>query len=314
MKKYQLWPDIKPFDEGFLPVSNIHSIHYALYGNPAGIPVFFLHGGPGGGCSEDDARWFNPEKYHVILHDQRGSGKSAPLAETKENTSQDLVNDIEKLRLHLKIKPPVSLFGGSWGSTLALLYAQSYPQNVNNMMLRGIFTCTYTAQDYFYSQNGAGSYFPEAWNRLVKNIPPGADRVQERLYRLIEESGWKLKKKWCRLLAEYEYAFFNLPENEMKNLLDDFETYYPEMRLNMYYQANRFFLADRQILNNAYKIKHIPVTLIHGTEDTICPSFFALELHGKLECSDLILVEGGGHLSTDPAIKQALLKSLDKWH
>ena len=129
-----LWPEIKSFTEGFLKVSDIHTIRYALYGNPNGDPVFFLHGGPGCGSNDDDARWFDPSKYLIVTHDQRGSGKSTPIAEIKENTPQHLVNDIELLRKHLKIQTPFSIFAGSWGTTLALLYSEAYPQNVSRMI------------------------------------------------------------------------------------------------------------------------------------------------------------------------------------
>jgi proline iminopeptidase len=313
MSAYELWPEIKPFDEAYLPVSEIHTIRYALYGNPNGIPVFFLHGGPGGGSDHEDARWFDPEKYLIVIHDQRGSGKSTPLAEIIDNTSRDLVNDIERLRNHLNIHVPISVFGGSWGSTLALLYAEAFPQNVSRLILRGIFTCTWDAQDYFYSSNGSGLFSPEAWDRFIKKIPEGPGRIQEKIHGLIEESNMKGKEKWCRILAEYEYSFFNLPEEEFANTISDFESYFPEMRLNIYYQANRFFLEDKQILRDAYRIKDIPITLINGSRDIICPPVLAWELHKCLSRSELIFVENGGHLSSDPNIKQALLSALKNW-
>jgi len=222
MQANQLWPEITPFKEDILQVSDIHKIRYALYGNPTGRPVFFLHGGPGGGSDDEDARWFDPDKYLIVTHDQRGSGKSLPLAEIKNNTSQDLVADIEA-------------------------------------------------------------------------------------------SDMEGKKKWCRILAEYEYSFFSKTDQELKEAVKDFESYFPEMRLNIYYQANRFFLEDRQILDNAHRLKDIDITLINGTRDVICPPYLAWELHKNLKKSELIFVNDGGHLSSDSNILLALLKALTKW-
>lgn len=312
-KKLDLWPAILPFEEDFLPAGHIHKIRYALYGNPEGEPVFFLHGGPGGGCSDDDARWFDPSRYLIVIHDQRGSGKSTPLAEIKDNTPSHLVSDIEKLREYLNIKIPFSIFGGSWGSTLALLYAEAYPQNILRMILRGIFSCSYDEQDYFYSAGGAARFSPEAWENLIKSIPAGKDRIQERIHKLIENSDEDGKLKWCRTLAEYEYSFFNLPKEELNNELANIDSVFPEMRLNMYYQANRFFIKDKQILNNVDLIKHIPITIIQGDRDIICPPVSAWKLHRQLENSKLILVPGAGHLSSEPGIQQALLEVLKDW-
>lgn len=313
MNPYQLWPKIEPFEEDFLQVSKIHKIRYALYGNPTGVPIFFLHGGPGGGSDDEDARWFDPNKYLIVTHDQRGSGRSKPIAEIKNNTSQDLVSDIEKLRKHLKINSTISIFAGSWGSTLALLYAEAYPQNVIKMILRGIFTCSWESQDYFYSAKGAALYSPKAWDRFIKKIPDGPERIQKKIHRLIEESDMNRKKIWCQILAEYEYSFFNLADEEMTKFISNFESYFPEMRINIYYQANRFFLKDRQIINDAYKIKDIDIILINGTRDVICPPYLAWELHQYLNNSELMLVNNGGHLSSDTKIFQALLESLKKW-
>lgn len=306
------YPPIKLFEQGFLSVSRLHTIHYALYGNPKGKPVFFLHGGPGCGCTDDDARWFDSDKFLIITHDQRGSGKSIPLAEIKENTPQLLVDDIEKLSKHLNVTNPFSIFAGSWGTTLALLYAETYPQNVLRMILRGIFTCSYEEQDYFYSENGAAKFSPEAWKNLIKRIPEGKDRIQVRIHKLIENSNEKEKLKWCRILAEYEYSFFNLSTDDLKKELTKIGSVYPEMRLNMYYQANRFFLKDNQIINNIQSIKNIPIAIVQGKNDLICPPESAKNLHRHLSNSKLILV-AGGHLSSDAKIKHSLLGAVNMW-
>ncbi len=313
METLELWQPILPFKEDYLKVSDLHAIRYALYGNPNGEPVFFLHGGPGGGCDEDDARWFDPEKYLIVTHDQRGCGKSKPLVELKENNTQLLVDDIETLRVHLKINKPISIFAGSWGSTLALLYAEKYPYNVLRMILRGIFTCTYEEQDYFYSANGAAKFSPVAWNKLITELPDAKGRIQEVIHKLIENSEGEERKKWCTLLAGYEYSFFNLSEEDFAKEMSDSEKVFTEMRLNIYYQANRFFLSDNEILDNSYLIKEIPVTIIHGTLDLICPPVSAFNLHKRLSNSVLELIPNAGHHSGHPDMRQALLKAVSRW-
>lgn len=309
----ELWPPISPFEEDFLSVSEVHRIRYALYGNPGGIPVFFLHGGPGGGCCDDDARWFDPERYCIVIHDQRGSGKSEPYAEIKDNTPQDLVEDLEKLRRHLNIAGPISIFAGSWGTTLALLYAETYPKNVSKMILRGVFTCGWNDQDYFYSETGAARFSPEAWDSFIARIPDGEDRIQERLHRLIEESDEKGRKKWSCIQTDYEYSFFDMPPEDLKRETSNFESTFAEMRINSYYQANRFFLEDEQILKNTESIKDIPITIIHGTHDVICPPMFAWKLHRRLSNSKLRFVKRGEHLASDPGIRKALIEAVKDW-
>ncbi len=309
----RLWPAASPFKEDRLSVSEIHKIHYALYGNSDGIPVFFLHGGPGAGCSDDDARWFDPGKYLIVTHDQRGSGKSAPRAEIRDNTPHDLIEDVEKLRKHLGIAGPVSIFAGSWGTTLALLYAQAYPDHVSRMILRGIFTCGWEDQDYFYSATGAARFSPEAWDAFIAKLPAGDDRIQERLHRLIEESDKEGKRKWCAVQTEYEYSFFGVSPEDLEKDASSFESTFPEMRINSHYQANRFFLEDEQILKNTDSIKEIPITIVHGTHDVICPPAFAWRLHKRLANSTITFVKDGEHISSDPGIQQALLKAVSNW-
>ena len=309
----ELWPLMSPVDEGYLTVSDIHTVHFAVYGNPKGTPVFFLHGGPGCGCCDDDARWFDPDRFFVVTHDQRGSGKSTPWAETRDNTPQHLVSDIEKLRKHLRVEHPILLFGGSWGTTLALLYAQAFPGHVAGMILRGVFTCGWEDQDYFYSEDGAARFSPRAWDRFVAELPPGADRVQERLHRLFEEGGPEEKEKWFAVLYAYEYSFFDDSVAGPPTDAATFETHYAEMRINCHYQAHRFFLDDEQILRDTCRIEHIRATIIHGLRDVICPPMLAWKLHARLPKSQLILVKDAGHLAGDPGIQHALLEAVDGW-
>ena len=310
---HEPWPEIPPFDQGLLAVGAIHKVHYALYGNPKGVPVIFLHGGPGAGCSDDDARWFDPDRFLVVTHDQRGCGKSTPWAEIQDNTPQDLVSDIERLRAHLGIVRPALIFAGSWGTTLALLYAQAHPENIAEMILRGVFTCGWKDQDYFYSEDGAARFSPRAWESFVAELPPGSDRIQERLHRLFETGGPEEKKKWFSVLFAYEYSFFDESAYGPPDDAGTFEEHYAEMRINCHYQAHRFFLEDEQILRNTTRIEHIPTTIVHGLRDVICPPMLAWRLHRRLPKSRLILVKNGAHLASDPEIRRTLLDSVKGW-
>lgn len=312
-EKTEFYPPAEPWREGFLQVDERHALHYALYGNALGIPVFFLHGGPGSGCESDDPCWFDPDRYFIVLHDQRSGGKSTPWAEIEGNTTQELVEDIERLRQYLEIERPISLFGGSWGSTLALLYAQKYPQHVARMILRGIFTCTWDEQDFFYLADGGARFSPAAWEEFIAALPEGPGRVQEKMHRLIESSDAAERRKWCRILAAYEYSFFPKPPNFQADSDAFFDSVFAEMRINMHYQVHRFFLEDGQILNNATRIAHIPTQIIHGTRDVVCPPRSAWNLHKALPHSTLTLVDGAEHVSSDPGIRRALLEALDRW-
>ena len=313
MHTLKLFPSSKPFKEDLLQVTGIHKIRYTLYGNPKGNPVFYLHGGPGSGSDDDDARWFKPKKYLVVTHDQRGCGKSIPFGELKENNTQALVEDIEKLRLPLNITKPISIFAGSWGSTLALLYAEKYPLNVKLIILRSIFTCTYEEQDYFYRADGAARFSPIKWNNLIRALPEGKGTLQKRINHLFESSDRKGRKKWFRLLADYEYSFFNVSEENFEKAMSDFDKVFTEMRLNVYYQANRFFLKDNEILDNIRKIRNIPLTIIHGMNDMVCLPVIAWNLHKLVRSSEFHLVPEAGHTSSHPNMQQALLKAVRNW-
>ncbi len=196
---------------------------------------------------------------------------------------------------------------------MALLYAEAYPQNVSRMILRGIFTCSWEEQDYFYSAEGAARFSPEAWDRFIVKIPEGEGRIQERLHHIIEESDDEGKRKWCATLAEYEYSFFNLSAEDYGKAMSDFDSMFAEMRINTYYQAHRFFLEDGEILRNTHSIKDIPITIVQGTRDVICPPVNAWKLNRRLSESRLVLVKGGEHISSDPRMQQVLLEAVEGW-
>ncbi len=199
----KLWPPIEPFQSGYLKVSEIHEIYYELSGNPEGKPVFFLHGGPGGSSSPYMRRFCDPDKFLMVLSDQRGAGKSKPYGEIKENTTQHLVEDIERLRNHLKLEK-IILFGGSWGTTLGLAYAEAYPENVSGIVLRGVFMATKEEIDHFY-HGGVGRYFPETYEKLLSVLPePSRQPLPAYLFQLIQEGSQADKAKYSRAWAKYE--------------------------------------------------------------------------------------------------------------
>jgi proline iminopeptidase len=305
-----LWPKSEPYRTGYLRVSPQHEIYYQLGGTPQGIPVMFLHGGPGAGCSASDFRYFDPEKFHVVLHDQRGCGLSRPYGELRENDTPHLVADIEKLRRHLGLGK-VLLFGGSWGSTLALAYAETYPKNVAGMILRGVFTASREEIDHFY-HGGAGKFFPEAYAALQKAVdrPQTLNYPQQLLAKLRSpDPAVQNKAAWAWTRYESKLAFLNLPDEAIEKWLVGFNPYAFAL-LENHYMANRCFLQEGQLLKNAGRIAGIPTVIVNGRYDVICPPHTAYRLHGKLAKSRLVIVDASGHSSSEPGIRAALLQAV----
>ncbi len=314
-----LWPEIEPFQSGYLKVSDIHEIYYELCGNPEGNPVFVIHGGPGIGCSPYMRRFFNPDKFLIVLHDQRGCGKSKPNAELRENTTQELVEDIERLRNKLKLGK-IILFGGSWGSTLSLAYAETYPENVNGMVLRGIF---FASMDEFNNiWNEIPKFFPEMADSLRNSLPgyssiPVANRfpIVDRLLELIQSKNKADREKYAKLFVRYEYKACGL------NIKDDFLDEYcsDESNLNqiytnalveIYYTTNHCFLEESQLLKNVGKIREISTIIVNGRYDIVCPPYTAYLLHKELPKSKLIITEESGHLLNEKPNERELLKAM----
>lgn len=304
-----LWPAIEPYQSGYLQVSELHELYYELNGNPQGKVVFGLHGGPGGSSSPYMRRFFDPEKFLIVLYDQRGAGKSRPFADIRENTTQDLVQDIEKLRTFLKLDK-ILLFGGSWGSTLALAYAEAFPEHVSGMILRGIFTATQEEIDHFY-HGGVRPFFPEAYEKFVGSLPdPDRRPIPEYLFSLLQSPDSTTLTKYSRAWAGYEIKLssLNLADSVVEQILDE-ENTLAFSRLENYYMANRCFLQEGQLLRDAEKIAHIPAVLINGRYDMICPPITAYRLHQKLPNSKLMIAENAGHWMGEPAIEGALLQA-----
>ncbi|XP_073045601.1 proline iminopeptidase isoform X1 [Primulina eburnea] len=309
-----LYPDIEPYSTGFLKVSEIHSIYYEQSGNPDGHPVVFFHGGPGGGTSPSNRKFFDPNFYRIILFDQRGAGKSTPHACLEENTTWDLIEDIEKLREHLKV-PEWLVFGGSWGSTLALAYSQSHPDKVTGMVLRGIFLLRKKEIDWFY-EGGAAAIFPDAWELFRDLIPAGergcfVDAYHKRLNSNDKETQYKAARAWTK----WEMMTAHLLPNEVniKRGNDD-EFCLAFARIENHYFVNKGFLpSDSFLLDNIEKIKHINTVIVQGRYDVCCPLMSAWDLHKAWPEADLKIVPDAGHSANEPGISEELVAATNKF-
>jgi proline iminopeptidase len=309
-EREELWPPIEPYQTGYLRVSDIHEIYYELCGNSKGKPVFVLHGGPGGSCSPYMRRFFNPKKFLIVLFDQRGCGKSRPFADIRENTTQDLVQDIERLRKELKLDK-ILLFGGSWGSTLGLAYAETYPSNVSGMVLRGIFTATSAEIDYFYN-GGVRNFFPNVYDTFRSALPDSNGKpVPQLLLELISTGSEAQKMKYSRVWARYELKVSGLYYSDkwVEGILDKFNPLAFGL-LENYYMANRCFLEEGQLLRDAGKIQDIPLVMVNGRYDMICRPITAYRLHQELPNSKLIITEEAGHWMGEEPNEKALLKAM----
>jgi len=308
-----LWPEIEPFESGFMEVSPIHKIHYELCGNRRGTPVFVLHGGPGGSCSPYMRRFFDPEKFFIVLHDQRGAGRSKPFAEIEGNTTQHLVADIERLRKRLKLDK-ILLFGGSWGSTLALAYGETHPDRVSGMVLRGVFAATGAEIDHFY-HGGVATHFPEVYQRFVSGLPdPNRRPIPPYLFSLIESPDEATRQRYSRLWYSYEIKICGLeiPDRQVQAALEHTNPY-AFARLENYYMANGCFLEEGQLFANAAKLKDIPIVMVNGRYDVICPPITAYKLARKLPKAKLVLAESAGHWMGEKNIEQELLKAMRRF-
>jgi proline iminopeptidase len=309
-----LYPEIEPFDDGMLQVSDLHTIHYERIGNPDGIPVVFLHGGPGGGLIPLYRQFFDPAAYHVILFDQRGSGKSTPAYELRENTTWDLVADIEKLREKFGIDKWY-VFGGSWGSTLSLTYAETHPDRVLGLALRGIFLTRRKELEWFY-QYGASEIFPDFWERYRDEIPEGErGDFMTAYYKRLTGDDEDVKLSAAQAWSVWEGSTSKL--HPSKDLMDNLED--PHAALSMariechYFMNNSFFTSEDYLLENVDKIRHIPTVIVQGRYDVVCPITSAWDLHKAFPEAELIVVPDAGHSVSEPGIISALVDAMDKF-
>ncbi|MFC2087620.1 prolyl aminopeptidase [Bacteroidota bacterium] len=306
-----LWPEIEPYETDYLKVSNLHEIYYELSGNPDGKPVFVLHGGPGGSTSPYMRRFFNPEKFLIVMHDQRGAGKSKPFAETKQNTTQLLVEDIETLRNHLDIGK-IILFGGSWGSTLALAYAEEFPENVYGLVLRGIFTATKAEIDHFY-HGGIRKYFPEVYyEQFLGSLEnPDTGNMPAHLLHIFQQGDSAMIKKYAKVWAAYEIKIsgLDISDAELESILKNFNPLAFGV-LENYYMAHNCFLEENQLINNIHKLKGIPTIMVNGRYDMICPPITAYLIHKKFPESKMIVAEKNGHWMGEKPLEKELVKAM----
>jgi proline iminopeptidase len=311
-----LYPAIRPFQKARLRVSALHELYYEQSGNPQGKPAVFLHGGPGGGTDPAMRRFFDPQRYRIVLFDQRGCGESRPHAELRENTTWDLVSDIEALRTLLGIDRWL-VFGGSWGSTLALAYGQRHPERVTELVLRGIFLLRRSELAWFYQDPlGAGSIFPDLWEQYVAVIPASERHdMMQAYYRRLTSQDEATRAAAARAWATWEGAASYLRLNA--NYVAKFDN--PEYaaafaRIEAHYFVNRGFLqADDQLLREVGRIRDIPAVIVQGRYDMVCPMRSAWELHRAWPEADLHIVPDAGHSAFEAGITRELIAATDRF-
>ena len=309
-----LYPEINPFNEGYLKVSELHEIFYEECGSKGKKAVVFLHGGPGGGIQPNYRRYFDPNEYHIVLFDQRGCGKSKPFAEIEENTTWDLVEDIEKLRVHLGIEK-WSVFGGSWGSTLSLTYAQTHPESVDALFLRGIFMLRKKEIDWFY-QEGASKIFPDAWEKYIAPIPAEErDDFVKAFYKRLTSENKDIRSEAAKAWSVWEASTSKLIQSS--ELMDSFagdEFADAFARIECHYFTNKGFFKDEdQLLKNIDKIRHIPAIIVQGRYDVVCPMESAWELHRAWPEAKLEIIDDAGHSLSEKGITSALIESTERY-
>ncbi|MGC3999206.1 MAG: prolyl aminopeptidase [Anaeromyxobacter sp.] len=304
------YPAPEPFREGWLEVSKLHTLHYELSGNPQGHPAMVLHGGPGGGASPSLRRYFDPEKWLIVLHDQRGAGRSKPFAELRENDTAALVEDVEKLRAALGLEKML-VVGGSWGSTLALAYAEKYPQRVAGLVLRGVFTCTRGEIDHFY-HGGTAPFFPETHAALRAVIPhPERNDWPRQLLRLMTSGDAAVRDRAVHAWALYETRMsrVGLTQAEAEQQLQGYDAL-AFSTIENHYMASGCFLREGQLLRDASRLAGIPLIMVQGRYDVICPPISAWRVQQAVPGARLWLVEDAGHSGGAEPVRRGLVEAV----
>jgi proline iminopeptidase len=308
-----LYPEISAYQREQLDVGDGHSLYLELSGNPNGEPILFIHGGPGGGCSPEHRRFFNPEHYKIILFDQRGCGRSTPHGALESNTTDHLIADIEQIRNQLGIER-WALFGGSWGSTLGLAYAQSHPERVNALFLRGIFLCRPRDIQWFY-QEGASYLFPDYWESFTAPIPlDKRDDMVSSYYKILISANELERMAAAKAWSIWEGRCSTLDPNP--SLVDHFGDPHVALamaRIEAHYFANNSFMSDNQLLNNCDRIKQIPTWIVHGRYDVVCPIEQAYLLAKQLTQAHFDIVRDAGHSAFEPGITDRLIHATDQY-
>ena len=313
-KRRDLYPAIEPYDHGILSVTDGHEIYYEQSGNPHGKPAIYLHGGPGGGCGPGQRRVFDPKKYRIILFDQRGCGRSRPFASLENNTTWDLVADIERLRNHLGITQ-WQVCGGSWGSTLALAYGQTHPDKVTELILRGIFTLRKSELDWYY-QYGASRIFPDEWDKFLAPIPENErGDLMQAYYRRLTGDDYEAQLQAARAWSMWEGSTINLLQRPGQIQHFGSERFAIAFaRIECHYFVNKgWFQSDNWLIDHTDIINHIPTVIIQGRYDVCTPMATAWELHKAMPDAEFHVIADAGHSFDEPGISDALVKATDKY-
>jgi proline iminopeptidase len=306
-----LFPPLEPYRRGKLAVDALHTLPWEESGNPNGVPAVFLHGGPGGGCSPRHRQFFDPSFYRIVLFDQRGAGNSTPVGEVRDNTTQLLVADMERVRKELGIERWL-VFGGSWGSTLGLAYGQKHPERCLGFVLRGIFLGRQAEIDWFL--DGMGLFFPEARQKFVEGLPP-AERndLLGNYYRRLTDPDPGVHLPAAQAWSTYEGACSSLaPNPDLASQLDDDGSALALARIEAHYFVHRVFLSEAALLDNAARIRHLPCTIVQGRYDVVCPPSSAHELHAVWPEAELVIVQDAGHSAWEPGITRELVIATEK--
>ncbi|MEE9336951.1 MAG: prolyl aminopeptidase [Methylococcaceae bacterium] len=307
-----LYPQIESFNSFYLQTDSVHLVYVEQSGNPLGIPVIFLHGGPCSGTKPGHRCFFNPEKYNIILMDQRGCGQSVPFGEIEHNTTQDLIDDMERIRKQLKIKRWI-LFGGSWGATLTLLYAQQHPEKVLAMIIRGVFLARKKDLDWFANE-GVGLIYPEKWQQLVASVSDNTSTdLVKSLYNAVfgddELAKRRVTKAWMEwggqvaLMQDYQ-------ENEQQSHVT--EKMLQQVQMELHYAKHKYFITENQILDECDTLHHIPSVIIHGRNDLVCPMEAGFSLSKHLIKARFVVLPNAGHIASGEEMIDALVNATDE--
>lgn len=304
------YKEIEPYQHTLFKVSSLHHIYIEQAGNPDGLPILFVHGGPGAGCSPSDRRFFDPKFYRIIIVDQRGAGRSHPFGEMKENTTQNLIEDFEKIRKNLNIKRWL-IFGGSWGSTLSLAYAQKYPTACLGLILRGVWLGRTKDIEHFFKT--IGKFYPEREDEFYNFIPKEErDDLLLAYYQRLMDPNPRIHMPAAQSFTKYEVgSSYHTPLTDFREILSQDKFVLGLARTEAHYFVNHFFLKEGEILEKLNKIRSIPCKIIHGRYDAICPFQGAYELSKKWPEAELQIIDNGGHSSLDLAITKALITACD---
>jgi proline iminopeptidase len=312
MPRGDLFPEIGPFETGYLPLSGGHVMYWEQVGNPRGRPVLFLHGGPGAGAGAVHRRFFDPDFWRVVIFDQRGAGRSRPLGSLVDNTTQDLVSDIERLRRHIGVERWL-LFGGSWGSTLALAYAQAYPERVSGCVLRGVFLGRRAEVEWFL--HGLGMVFPDAHATFVSFLPESErGEILDGYMRRLTDPDPVVHMPAARAWSIYEGSCSTLlPSPDTVSSFAQDRTALGLARIEAHYFAHGLFLPPEGLLGSMHRIAHVPAEIVQGRYDMICPTRTAFELAAAWPSARLTIVPDAGHSALEPGIRRALVSAVERF-